>query len=410
MISERKSHKVLIISPHFYPEDFKCNEVAFELAKRGYDVTALSDIPNYPAGKFYKGYGLLRRRREVVNGVKIIRTAMIPRGNGSGLRLALNYISFAITACIRAIFMAIFKRFDTIIVHQLSPITVGLPAVIIKKIRPKTKLLFWVLDLWPESLEVAGGITNPIIFGTFKGIAKSCYRNSDKILMSSNGFRESICSKGDFAHKLEYFPNWADGELNDNADYQLPALPEGFKIMFAGNIGEAQDFENTLKAFKLIHDKGISNIHLILVGDGRKKAWVDKYIEDNSLHNIIHCVGRHPLSAMGLFFAKADVLYLALKDSIIFNLTCPAKLQAYMSAGKPILAMINGEGANIISESSCGLSVNAGDFESLANTIVSMSELPFDRLTDMGICGKKFCDVNFSFEKNIQNLEHWISL
>ena len=228
--------------------------------------------------------------------------------------------------------------------------------------------------------------------------------------MSSNGFRESICSKGDFAHKLEYFPNWADGELNDNADYQLPALPEGFKIMFAGNIGEAQDFENTLKAFKLIHDKGISNIHLILVGDGRKKAWVDKYIEDNNLHNIIHCVGRHPLSAMGLFFAKADVLYLALKDSIIFNLTCPAKLQAYMSAGKPILAMINGEGANIISESSCGLSVNAGDFESLANTIVSMSELPFDRLTDMGICGKKFCDVNFSFEKNIQNLEHWISL
>lgn len=410
MNSEIKSHKVLIISPHFYPEDFKCNEVAFELAKRGYDVTALSDIPNYPAGKFYKGYGYLRRRREVVNGVKVIRTGIIPRGNGSGLRLALNYISFAITACIRAIFMAIFRRFDTIIVHQTSPITVGLPAVIIKKIRPKTRLLFWVLDLWPESLEVAGGITNPTILRIFERIAKCCYRCSDKILMSSNGFQESICSKGDFAHKLEYFPNWADSELNCKTDYQLPALPKGFKIMFAGNVGEAQDFENTLKAFKLIHDQGISNIHFIIVGDGRKKAWVDKYIEDNNLQNMVHCVGRHPLNTMGLFFAQTDVLYLALKDSVIFNLTCPAKLQAYMSAGKPIVAMINGEGANIIKQASCGFSADAGDFETLANIFISIATLSSNERSQMGEKGKEFCNKNFSFEKNIQNLEHWMSI
>lgn len=410
MAPKKDTHKILIISPHFHPEDFKCNEVAFELAKRGYDVTALSDIPNYPAGKFYKGYGLFRRRHETVNGVKIIRTAMIPRGNGSGMRLALNYISFAISACFRAFFMALFKKYNTIIVHQTSPITVGLPAIIIKKIRPKTKLLFWVLDLWPESLEVAGGIKNQTILGAFERIAKSCYHNSDKILMSSNGFRESICSKGDFANKLEYFPNWADGDLNCQTDYQIPALPEGYKIMFAGNIGEAQDFENTLKAFKLIHDKGVSNIHFIIVGDGRKKAWVEDYIEDNNLHNIVHCVGRHPLSSMGLFFAQADVLYLALKDSLIFNLTCPAKLQAYMSAGKPVVAMMNGEGANVISQASCGLSVNAGDFESLADTLISMATLPSGKLSGMGENGKKFCKSNFSLEKNMQNLEHWISL
>ena len=128
MAQTNKSHKVLIISPHFFPEDFKCNEVAFELASKGYDVTVLSDIPNYPMGKFYSGYGYLRRRREIVNGVKIIRTGVIPRGNGNGIRLALNYLSFAITASIRALFMAIFNKFDTIIVHQTSPLTVGIPA------------------------------------------------------------------------------------------------------------------------------------------------------------------------------------------------------------------------------------------------------------------------------------------
>lgn len=128
----------------------------------------------------------------MLNGVKIIRTAVIPRGNGSGKMLALNYLSFAFTASIRALFMGAFHKYDAILVHETSPITVGMPAIIIKKLKRKTKLLFWVLDLWPESLQVAGGINNKTILGLFESIAKSCYRNSDKILISSNGFRESI--------------------------------------------------------------------------------------------------------------------------------------------------------------------------------------------------------------------------
>lgn len=396
--------KILVISPHFYPEDFKCNEVAFELAKRGYDVTALSDIPNYPQGKFYKGYGLFRRRRECVNGVKVIRTAMIPRGNGSGVMLALNYLSFAFTACIRALFMALFRKYDTVIVHQLSPITVGLPALIIKKLRPKTNLLFWVLDLWPESLEVAGGITNKHILGIFESIAKWCYRSSDKILMSSKGFSESICSKGDFADKLVYFPNWADGDLARNSEYKLPAMPDGFKIMFAGNVGEAQDFDHTMEAFKILHDRGHKDIHFVIVGNGRKREWVENYVAENNLQDVVHCLGRHPLESMGKFFATADVLYLALKDCSIFNLTCPAKLQAYMSVGKPVLAMLNGDGANIIRDAQCGFSVPAGSSEDLADAIVKMTNISSEDLQTMGENGKVYCTENFSFEKNMSNL------
>lgn len=403
-----QNKKILLISPHFYPEDFKCNEVAFELAKRGYDVTALSDIPNYPQGKFYKGYGLFRRRREVVNGVKVIRTAMIPRGNGSGVMLALNYLSFAFTACIRAFFMALFGKYDTIIVHQLSPITVGWPALIIKKIRPKTRLLFWVLDLWPESLEVAGGITNPKVLSFFEKVARSCYKTSDKILISSRGFEKSICSKGDFESKIVYFPNWADGELEVQTDYDLPKLPDGFKFLFAGNVGEAQDFEHTLEAFRIIHEQGRLDVHFIIVGDGRKKQWVDNYVIKNHLSDVIHCVGRHPLYSMGSFFKQADVLYLSLKDSLIFNLTCPAKLQAYMSAGKPILAMINGESANIIKESGCGRAVNAGDVEALTQQIMQMVMMPKSDLQSMGTRGKEYCKQSFSFRNNMYHLEQMI--
>lgn len=396
--------KILIISPHFYPEEFKCNAVAFELAKRGYDVTVLSDIPNYPQGKYYKGYGLFKRRREVVNGVKVIRTTVIPRGNGNGVMLALNYLSYAFTACIRAFFMTLSRKYDTIIVHQLSPITVGLPAIIIKKIRPQTNLLFWVLDLWPESLEVAGGISNKYILGLFEKIAKCCYNSSNKILISSKGFGESICAKGDYSDKLVYFPNWPDGELSTGSEYKVPKMPKGFKVMFAGNIGEAQDFENTLKAFKILYEKGYKNIHFLIVGNGRKREWVEKYIAENNLKETIHYLGRHPLEAMHCFFAETDVLYLALKDCSIFNLTCPAKLQAYMSVGKPILAMLNGDGANIIEEAKCGAYVSAGKSEELADAIIRMANTPQETLKKMGDNGRKFCKENFAFEKNMTKL------
>lgn len=396
--------KILIITPHFYPNNFKCNDVAFELVRQGYDVTVLTDIPNYPKGRFFDGYGYFRKRREVINGVKVIRTGVIPRGNGGAVMLALNYLSFLFTAFFRALWMGIFNRYDTIIVHQLSPVTVGVPAVVIKMIQKRTKLLFWVLDLWPESLQVAGGINNKYVLAIFEWIAKLCYKKSDKILVSSNGFKESICQKGDFESKIVYFPNWAEDSLSDAKDYRMPELPDGFIVMFAGNIGEAQDFEHTLEAAQILKDRGRNDIHLVLVGDGRKREWVEKYVCDNQLQDIVHWVGRHPLEAMGKFFSQADVLYFALKDSLIFNLTCPAKVQAYMSAGKPVLAMINGEGASIVDEAECGLAVPAGDSEALADAICKMAAMDKDDLDAMGARGRAYCQKNFSFRDNMDKL------
>lgn len=399
---------ILIVSPHFYPNNFKCNDVAFELAKQGNKVTVLTDIPNYPVGKYFDGYGLFRRRHEVINGVNVIRTAVIPRGSGSGFMIALNYLSFALTACIRALFMGLFNKYDVVLVHETSPITVGLPAIIIKKIRKKTKLLFWVLDLWPESLQVAGDIDNKLVLGLFGKIAKACYRNSDHILISSQGFKESICEKGDFAEKIVYFPNWAESALTASSDYHLPDLPEGFRIMFTGNIGEAQDFESTLNAMKILKDRDVSNVHLILVGDGRRRHWVEKFIKQNSLGNIVHYVGQHPLESMGRFFSKADVLYISLKDSLIFNLTCPAKLHAYMSSGKPILAMINGEGASIIKAAGCGVSVSSGASSELADAMLEMSKMSSETLHEMGSKGEGYCKEHFSFIRNMNLLNRMI--
>ena len=328
--------RILIATQYFHPENFKSNDVAFELAKRGHIVTVLTNIPNYPQGKFYKGYGIFRRRIETVNGVKIYRTFVIPRGKGGGIMLALNYFSWAFIASVWAFFLAVFHRYDAIIVHETSPVTQGFPALVVKWMQ-RIPLYFWVLDLWPESLRAAGGINNKYVLGFFTKVTQFIYNHSTKILMSSEGFRKSIMEKGDYADKLIYFPNWAEDVFADASDYPIPSLPDGFRVMFAGNIGESQDFENVMQAALLLKDR--KDIKFIFVGDGRRKPFVEEFIRQHSLEDTVFTPGRFPIEAMPTFFLHADAMLLSLKDDLIFNLIVPAKLQAYMSAGKPVVAM-----------------------------------------------------------------------
>ena len=396
--------RILLVSPHFYPENFKCNDVAFELSRRGHKVTVLSDVPNYPGGRFFKGYGLLRRHRERIDGVDIIRTAIIPRGDASPVRLALNYVSFAFSGSLWALWLALTKRFDAVIVHETSPLTVGIPALIVKKIQ-NIPLYFWVLDLWPESLTAAGGITSHPVLSFFAGMARSIYKNSRRILISSRGFEESICEKGPFKDKIEYFPNWPDKALSSKKEYKIPDMPKGFIAMFAGNIGEAQDFDSLMQAALLLKDR--HDIHFVIVGDGRKREWAESFVKEKGLQETVHFLGRHPLESMPSFFAKADAMIVSLKDELIFRLTAPAKLQAYMSAAKPILGMISGEGGRIIEEARCGMAVDAGQAESFATLVAKMAAMTEEERTDMGRNGLDYVNSHFSFKQRIDSLEEW---
>lgn len=375
--------------------------MAFELTRLGYDVTVLTAIPDYPGGKFFDGYGFFRKRKETVRGVKVIRAFIIPRGQGGTIRLLLNYLSYFLSSLMVSIRLGLFGKFDRVLIHETSPVMIGVPAVIVKKLQ-KIPLCFWVLDLWPESLQAAGGVNNPWVLGMFRRMTTWIYRHSDKILMSSKGFESSILEKGDFANKLVYFPNWADKALEGHGSYQLPALPNGFIAMFAGNMGEAQDFDHIMSAAKLLKDE--RHIHFVFVGDGRKRPWVEAYRDKYGLQETVHWVGRHPVEAMPSFFEKADVMLMTLKDVSIFNLTAPAKLQAYMSASKPILAMMNGEGPRIVAEAECGRSVPAADAEALAKALREMSKMNKTELAEMGLRGKAYQQAHFDLDKSINHL------
>lgn len=392
---------ILLVTQYFYPENFKSNDIAFELTKRGHHVTVLTGIPNYPEGKYYAGYGIIRNRKQYVNGVRIIRSFLFPRGKSRGLSLALNYFSWTFTASIRAFFHSLRNKYDAVIVHGTSPPTQCYPGIVVSR-RQKIPLYFWVLDLWPESLASAGGIKNPYILSFFTRMMKNIYNNCDKILISSQGFRSSIEEKGNFKDKIIYFPNWAEVIFMKPCEYLLPPLPEGFKIMFAGNLGEAQDFDNILNAALLL--KKEKDIHFLIVGDGRKRNSIEKFIEENRLEDTVHLLGRYPVEMMPAFFSRADCMLITLKDEIIFNKTVPAKLQAYMAAGKFIIGMLSGEGSDLIHISGCGYAVRSGDYESLAKQITECKNMPDHQLKEMGVKGKSYYLEHFEIEKCINHL------
>lgn len=394
---------ILIITQYFFPETFKSTDLAFELQKRGHQVTVLTGIPNYPEGEIYEGYGYKKNRIQNIKGVEIIRSLLLPRGKGGGIRLFVNYYSFAFFASLKARKLARKKKIDAIIVHEPSPITQFYPALAVNKIQ-KTPIYFWVMDLWPESLEIAGGVKNKTVLNYYKRVVQGFYRASEKILITSKGFKKSILEKGNFADKIEYFPNWAEESISEGeTNFPIPDLPEGFKIIFAGNVGEAQDMDTIMKAALLL--KNHKEIKFIIVGDGRKMPFVQEFVVEHQLQETVYTVGRFPVEAMSTFFSKADLLLVSLKDDPIFNLTVPAKVQAYMSSGKPILAMLNGEGAETINEANCGFTVPSSDEIKLAEVIEKVASLDKEVLKQKGQNGKVYFTERFTLKSCIDNLE-----
>ena len=198
--------KLLVISQYYYPEQFRINDICEEWVKRGYEVTVLTGIPNYPKGKFYKGYGIFKKRKENINGVEIIRLPIVPRGKNS-IMLLLNYLSFVISGFFFSKFTK--RKFDKVFTYEVSPITQALPAIWYAK-RKKIESILYVMDLWPESIELATGKRNDKIFNVIDKLVNYIYRNTDKILTSSQSFKQDIIQKGQQSEKIEFWPQYAE--------------------------------------------------------------------------------------------------------------------------------------------------------------------------------------------------------
>jgi glycosyltransferase involved in cell wall biosynthesis len=395
------------------PEDFKVNDVAFHLQKEGYCVTVITAVPDYPRGEFFDGYGIFKKNRECVQGVEVIRLPIIPRGNGSNIRLIANYASYFLSSLFFTAIYSLFKKFDLILVHMTSPVFIGVPAVIMKKLQ-KIPLLFWVLDLWPESVVAVDAIKGKHLLEILNSVVCFIYKNSDRILVSSESFSCSLIEKGVTLNKIVYFPNWSEdtsgiSETPESMQKLLDNEKEKYKlhILFMGNIGKAQNIEFILDVVSS-NKETFRDIKFVFIGDGRNRQQLMRIAKEKHIEQTCVFPGRFPLAAMPSIVLKADVLLLTLKDELIFRLTVPAKLQFYMSQGKPVLGIINGESARIIEKSRCGIIASPNDPISLLQAIEALKKMPKKLLYEMGENGKQYYISNFSKEKRMNQLKNII--
>ncbi len=400
--------KILVVTQYFWPENFRINDLTAGLVDRGHDVTVLTAIPNYPAGRFFPGYGLFRKMRQTYRGAKVVRIPIIPRGKGGPVQLALNYFSFALLASILGPFLCR-KKCDIILVCQLSPVTVGLPALVLKRVK-RLPILLWILDLWPETFAAASSIHSDRVLRAVEEIVHVVYHGADRIIVASRGFVDSLCARGIERERIEYFPNWVEPEYGAGEGHESrterPRLPDGFRIMFAGNIGVAQDFESILTAAEKM--KAHPDINFVVIGEGRRFEWLKNEVERRGLQGHMHLLGWYEPGEMSWFFGQADAMLVTLKKDPIFSITVPGKIQSYMACARPIVAALDGEGARVIKESGAGFVSPAEDAEGLAAVILSMYRLTkLDRDT-MGRRGREYCDANFQREILIDRLQSWM--
>lgn len=389
--------RILILTQYFWPERFKINDLALALKERGHVVTIFTGKPNYPTGIFSEGYTFFNRSVEYWNGIKVYRSPIIPRGKGKGIHLFANYISFAIFAPIRMLFIR--DKFDKIFVYEPSPVTIGIPGII-AKYKFKAPMYFWVQDLWPESISAAGDIKNKSIIYILDMLTRCIYKHSKKVLVQSKAFIPYILNQNIEETKLIYYPNSTESYYNEFSVEEglLEKLPKGIKLMFAGNIGEAQSFDTLLLAASKLK-KDLIDVNWIILGDGRMKEYVSLKIKELKLDNNFLLLGGFPSTEMPKYFSCADALIVSLKIDPIFALTIPSKIQSYLACGKPIIASLDGEASKIIEEANVGFTSPAEDYLGLVDNIKRFLSLNKDEQKVLGQNGRAY--FNSEFEREI---------
>jgi glycosyltransferase involved in cell wall biosynthesis len=289
------------------------------------------------------------------------------------------------------------KKYDAIFVYGVSPILQAIPALFIGWLK-RTSVALWVQDLWPESLEATGYVRNPTVLRWVETLVRFIYIRSDLLLAQSRGFQSHIAAIAP-SKEVVYFPNSVESIFIDPPDMQLPVisgLNGGFTVMFAGNVGVAQDVDVIIDAAVLLRD--YPEIRFIVVGHGSRWDWMRQQAQLLHLRNL-YLPGRFPLETMPGLMRQASALLVSLADQPIFSATVPNKLQAYMAAGRPILACLNGEGARLVVEANAGIAIGAGDALGLAEAVLRLYKMPKYQRCALGENGRKYFRENFDHNR-----------
>ncbi|TLP61160.1 MULTISPECIES: glycosyltransferase family 4 protein [Pseudomonas] len=396
--------RILILSQYFWPESFIINDIVRTLDEQGHQVTVATGKPNYPDGDIYPGYRAGGTQRErYLDRIEVVRVPLWPRGRGGARNLVLNYLSFVLTGLFCLPWLLRKHSFDAIVVFAPSPILQAIPAVALKWFK-RAKLALWVQDLWPESLAATGFVRNPHALRAVSWVVRGIYRFCDLLLVQSRAFADPVARLAD-RRKIVYYPN----SMDVSATVTQSEIPEALKallethfcVVFAGNLGTAQALDTLVQVAASL--KNEAQVRLVLIGSGSRLAWLEQQKQTLGLDNLV-LPGRFPMAAMPQIFQRSSALLVSLNDEEAFAQTIPSKIQAYLAAGRPILAALNGEGGRVVLEAGAGLVSAAEQVQPLVDNVLRLQAMTEADRDELGKSGRAYFDSHFEMSAQTRRL------
>lgn len=389
--------RVLILSQYYKPEPIpKPAELAEELFHNGCSVSVVTGLPNYPSGILYHGFRLGLVQRESANGIAIARTFEFPYHGKSAVGRMLNYLSFMISASFGSFFV---PRCDIMYVWH-PPLTVGIAAWVIARLHG-IPFIYDVQDIWPESVVLSGMLRSRGLIRILSIIERFVYVRAAHIFVVTRGARENLLRKGVDPAKVSVMPHWIDETTSERVDGETSlrlrsayGWTDKFVMMFAGNVGVIQGLETVVRAAALLPRGG--RFLISLIGDGADKNRLQELTTSLDANDRVQFIARQPADQMPALMDAADALLVHLKNAPLARLVIPTKIYAYLSAAKPILMAMDGEGADLVRESGAGVIVPPEDAPAMAEAISALAELtPGDR-SEMGRRGREYLIRKYS--------------
>ncbi|HFB64188.1 MAG TPA: glycosyltransferase WbuB [Aeromonadales bacterium] len=391
--------RILIVTEYFYPEEFKINEIADSWLKKGYIIDVLTQQPTYPLGKIFSGYSNKWFVKESYFGINIYRVKAVTGYRESLFRKLLKYFTFMILGSV--ISLKIGRKYDYIFGFDVGPLTGMVPAVLLKKFYNK-KVTLWVQDVWPDSVYAYGFKKNKVLEFLLNWFVRFVYKNTSNIAVSGKGFIDRIRPYFDADKKIAYLPNWADELNKDLTDFRF-SREQKIHFTFAGNIGTVQNLDKVIKAFAALPRQYQEKAQLNLVGDGSYVPILRDWVAENKLENVIFW-GRQPRDEMYRYFNASDFLIVSLINKPIFSLTVPAKVQTYIAAKKPILAVISGDAADLVKDNKLGFAVEPDDINAITTAFKQCIDADKQLLAQFSQNCEQLTDITFNKERIINSL------
>lgn len=396
--------KILIIKQLFFPEhDLKGYPFGKELTRQGHSVQIITGFPSYPGGKVYDGYKIKLLQRENVEGIDVIRIPIYPSHDNSGFKRTITYLSYSFFATFIGLFFA--RKADVMYVYHPPP-TVSIPAIINKFFR-KIPIVSDVQDLWPDTLRSTGMVNSEVVIKIVGRYMNFVYKNSDKIIAQSPGFKERLVKRGIDSNKIKVIYNWSHEIITESKEEnQCTDLNDifnfEFNLLYAGNLGKAQALDSIINVAELAQNENQS-IGIIFVGNGIESGHLKNLTNKKRIKNI-HFINRVPVYQIADYMKKSSALLVHLRKDELFKITIPAKIQSYLRIGKPIVACLEGDPANLISKAECGVICEPENQIDIYEKVKYLKNLSDEQLDKMGENGKAYYYKNLSIEQGTQSI------